>query len=184
MAIYSICRFLSWQQKGHKWFMMATFAQLVFLLPEPPTKITASANFQPLIFWGLHIYQQKIYLYWLVVSNVFYVHSKFGEDSHFDEYIFQRGWNRQLAFFVYIMVLWPSKIRFFPSTRFFGKNTPPSLKALLHAECLAGMLDEPVLQLGLLRLESLGRFGDWFRWYLVLGNLKLVYSVGDFTTIY
>ena len=92
-------------------------------LPQPTSNLWS--------FGGYTFTKQKIYLYWLVVSNVFYVHSKFGEDSHFDEYIFQRGWNRQLAFFVYIMVLWPSKIRFFPSTRFFGKKHTSITKGLV-----------------------------------------------------
>ena len=36
----------------------------------------------------------------VVVSNIFYffyVHPYLGEDSHFDEHIFQRGWNHQPA---------------------------------------------------------------------------------------
>ena len=28
----------------------------------------------------------------MVVSNIFYFHPNFGEDSHFDEHIFQKGW--------------------------------------------------------------------------------------------
>ena len=34
---------------------------------------------------------------WVMVSNVFYFHPLFGEDSHFDEHIFQLGWNHQLG---------------------------------------------------------------------------------------
>ena len=38
---------------------------------------------------------------WLVVSNIFFIlfSSLFGEDSHFDEHIFQMGWSHQLAIF-------------------------------------------------------------------------------------
>ena len=48
-------------------------------------------------------------IFWLVVSNIFYVQPELlGRWTHFDEHIFQRGWNHQLYSFNYSPgVNWP-----------------------------------------------------------------------------
>ena len=44
---------------------------------------------------GHEVYE---FLFWVVVSNIFYFHPYFGEMIQFDEHIFQIGWfNHQLA---------------------------------------------------------------------------------------
>ena len=75
------------------WTFWKSQERLIDQLKEPPASQHAGGE-----WFFLQTLRMVIHYNWLVVSNIFgFFTLKFGEDSHFDFFFLQMGWNHQLV---------------------------------------------------------------------------------------